>query len=120
MKCPRRDEVPMAGSRYPQDDYWRDDRTCSFCGSLEPDYALSIILDGAFIGTTDKNYKMYLAYKNNHHMKVYFQHFSTAHQMKFINMMNDKAHPLKFEQGFGFYTLPFFVRMEVNDAGSNS
>ena len=41
---------------------WRDDDTCSYCGSLNPDTLMSRIEAGDVeIGPTDKNYKIYVS-----------------------------------------------------------
>ena len=118
--CPRRMQDWGPWERETNLDYWRRDRTCSFCGSLEPEYVLDILTKGAVIGPTDKNYKIYLAYHRNKHMKFYFQHFDVDQQMRFIGMMNDKSNPLVFGYEGGFYVLPFFVKKEVGNVPDHS
>lgn len=40
--------------------YWRDDNTCSYCGSLSPDLLFKAIEAGYTLDPTDKNYKVYV------------------------------------------------------------
>lgn len=35
-------------------------RSCSYCGSLEPDRFMELVRDGWVVGPTDKSYKVYL------------------------------------------------------------
>lgn len=40
---------------------WREDETCSYCGSLNPDTLMRRLRAGdVILGTTDKNYKIYV------------------------------------------------------------
>jgi hypothetical protein len=39
---------------------WRDDGTCSYCGSLSPEQFFAAIDAGCELGPTDKNYKVYV------------------------------------------------------------
>ena len=87
----------------PKIDTWVEGKTCSFCRSLHPDLAIQEIMGGAAVGTTDKNYKIYLG-----NGKVYFQHFEARHRGTFIDMMN--LGKIKFEGDLGFYVMPFFAR----------
>lgn len=55
--CPRQFEVSTK-TRFHS--YWRDDDTCSYCGSLNPDVLFKAIEAGYTIDPTDKNYKIYI------------------------------------------------------------
>lgn len=57
--CPRKADATLP-SQLTHDSQWRDDGTCSYCGSLNPDLLFAAIEDGAAeLGATDKNYKLY-------------------------------------------------------------
>lgn len=70
FRCQSRDGNPLAGKSCPAPDFWRTrpngDRTCSFCGSVHPDDAISILTDyvehkkGRF-DMTGKGYKFYMS-----------------------------------------------------------
>jgi len=64
MICPRRFELGGMGVggpfNYPDHDQWRDDQTCSYCGSMSPETFMQAARDGKSIGPTDKNYKAYV------------------------------------------------------------
>ncbi len=65
MRCPRRDEI---GQRPDGEDAWREDDTCSYCGSLNP--ALFMAKAEAreiTLGPTDKTYKVYVESLPNPH-----------------------------------------------------
>lgn len=48
-------------SQLAHESHWRDDGTCSYCGSLNPDILFAAIEAGtAELGATDKNYKLYV------------------------------------------------------------
>lgn len=115
--CPRRKETghdrgdsPFVGSGQNLDKY-RDDNTCSYCGSLNPELFIALLWqDNVTIGTTDKNYKIYLKSPELKMScpKFYFQHFTKEQIDSFIDLMNTNR--LKFESDIGFYVLPFFCR----------
>ena len=44
--------------------HWRDDGTCSYCGSLSPELLFEAIARGDEIEPTDKNYKIYVRRPN--------------------------------------------------------
>lgn len=97
-------------------DYYREDDTCSYCGSLSPEIFLDGIEKGNFeIGPTDKNYKAYvrrlagekLPLSEGNMAKFYFQHFSEDQKHKFIELLNAKR--IKFSYPGYFYRLPFFI-----------
>src|SRR5947208_1601935 len=54
--CPRQAE----SFRPSQDTQWREDGTCSYCGSISPDALFKAINDGCELGPTDKSYKVYV------------------------------------------------------------
>jgi len=59
ITCPRRAEGFGHGEE--GKDSWREDNTCSFCGSLNPAEVLARVEAGtATLGPTDKNYKVYV------------------------------------------------------------
>lgn len=58
MKCPRRIEGPF---KLPNEDSWRKDDTCSYCGSLNPDTLMLRLESGDVeLTPTDKSYKVYV------------------------------------------------------------
>lgn len=98
---------------------WRDDRTCSYCGSLDPELLLEQISKGAELGPTDKSYKAYVTLVDHRVAgagKFYFQHFDDAQRARFIELLNTGAVKIGFPGHF--YVLPFFIqrRSEVGQA----
>lgn len=94
---------------------WRPDRSCSYCGSMNPDDFMARVEAGTVeLGTTDKNYKVYVRAVNGTPetpIKFYFQHLSVEQQKRFIELTNEKR--LKFQGGFGFGNRPpFFMTRE--------
>lgn len=90
---------------------WRDDGTCSYCGSLRPDLLFAQIERGAKIGPTDKSYKIYvdlIGHQVRGAGKFYFQHLSDEEQTRFIELINTKAMNIGFPGHF--YVLPYFAR----------
>jgi len=64
--CPRRiaegrhyGDSPLRGDG-PDQDEWRDDKTCSYDGSLHPDVFMEYVKKEGMVGTTDKAYKFYM------------------------------------------------------------
>ena len=108
MECPRREEI--AGYAYAKGleppDEWREDGTCSWCGSKNPEFVFQAIENGLEIVPTDKNYKIYIL-TNPGTPKFYFQHFSKEDRKRFTDLLNDKK--IKFAQPGYFYRLPFFL-----------
>lgn len=87
---------------------WRNDQTCSGCGSLSEQAFLEAVCRGEEIGPTDKNYKVYVG--NRH--KFYFQHLSPEGRKTFIELFN--AGLMKVGMPGHFYVLPFFcVRWRI-------
>lgn len=79
MNCPRRTcEIGPWSIEEDDSDSWKENGTCSFCGSLKPENVIELIKQGNTITRTDKNYKIYLNMKDapNGSGKVYLQHFS--------------------------------------------
>lgn len=102
MQCPRRAESLFA----PRDreDRWREDNTCSYCGSLNPDEFLRRAEASEQLGPTDKNYKVYVGARD----KFYFQHLDETQQQRFVDLHNAKK--LAVDYPGHFYVLPFFMR----------
>jgi hypothetical protein len=100
--CPRRPEGPF---NLPEKDEWRADKTCSFCGSLDPAEALKLIEAGEELCPTDKSYKMYVGGGGGR--KVYFQHFDREQRERLIELLNAKK--IKFAYPGHFYVRPFFI-----------
>jgi len=70
QSCPRRMTDWGAQERAKGLDTWSDraamsgqnrvGRSCSYCGSLDPDRFMELVRDGWIVGPTDKDYKAYL------------------------------------------------------------
>lgn len=109
--CPRRRETFRPTTRPWHLDYWRDDRTCSYCGSMHPDDFMDGARAGWEIGPTDKNYKAYMALRTDsdhgYTSKVYFQHLSREDREEFADLLNLG----KLNVGYPgqFYRRPFFL-----------
>lgn len=108
MKCPRRTEVPSQ-FHTTTEDTWRDDGTCSYCGSMSKEDFFKAIEDGNELTPTDKNYKIYV----NHTKKFYFQHLiEPEDQNRFIALVNGfNDRKIKFSYPGHLYVLPFFCKM---------
>jgi hypothetical protein len=104
--CPRRVNELGPWEHKEGLDTWREDGTCSFCGSLHPDKFIQAVKDGAGVVPTDKNYK---AYVNPGHRKVYFQHMDADQKQELVRLINDKK--VNFAYPGYFYVLPFFVEV---------
>lgn len=101
MKCPER--------FYLGEDEWREDQTCSYCGSINPEVFMAGIEDGSIIlGPTDKSTKVYVRSDTIRHGKFYFSHMNTDQMCRFVELYNQKK--LQFDSIGGFYVLPFFMR----------
>lgn len=101
--CPRRSEIGGWAGR----DVWRRGRpyrTCSYCGSVDPEQFLAAIRDGVPVGPTDKSYK---AYVGDGPSKFYYQHFNDAQRDEFIGLFNE--HVMKIGYPGFFYQAPFFM-----------
>lgn len=106
MICPRRDEVPALPFQE-NEDQWRENGTCSFCGSMCPGTFMDDIKAGAELGPTDKSYKVYMP-----NGKFYFQHLSPEQQQEFVQLLNTKQ--LKIGMPGHFYVLPFFIQRKTD------
>ena len=115
--CPRRYENYAVVEEMLDGWYFRDNLLwCNYCGSLQPNMLLSLMLSGCELGPTDKNYKVYIKNVDGGYIgKFYFQHFTLEDRMRFIEIYNTK--PRNFTIGYPghFYVLPFFIKLEVND-----
>jgi hypothetical protein len=68
MKCPRRVEGPLLDDT---DDKYREDDTCSYCGSLNPETFMARLEAGDMeVGPTDKSYKVYLENRGGANFKM--------------------------------------------------
>lgn len=110
--CPRRDELGDTSMfKLPPCDEWWANRTCSHCGSMNPDdLMLRLEAGNVTIGTTDKNYKIYVHNDGGEPVpvKFYFQHFSEEQRTRFIELLNERK--IKFSGGLGFYVFPYFLK----------
>lgn len=107
--CPRGDEVPNGPYRdMALNATWREDGTCSYCGSLSEAAFFAAIEAGAEIGPTDKSYKAYVTGGGHNHAKFYYQHLSAEGRGKFIDLYNAKG--MKIGDPGHFYVRPFFCR----------
>lgn len=134
--CGRRGGWFAIGAEVEKEDHWREDNTCSYCGSLNPDTLLSRLRQGDVeLGPTDKSYKLYVnnsggepfkqtyrscprdckvgpeecthwVTRDTNNTKFYFQHFNEQHRHEFITLYNEKK--LKFGYPGYFYTMPYF------------
>ncbi|MEA3042986.1 MAG: hypothetical protein QOH47_824 [Sphingomonadales bacterium] len=86
---------------------WRDDRTCSYCGSLHPDDFMEQVEAGAELIPTDKRYKVYIRSAERGQQKFYFEHLDNAQRDRFLELLN--AAGLKLALPGFFYVLPFFI-----------
>ncbi len=102
--CPRRTEEFGPWDHSAAIDTWREDRTCSFCGSLAPETFMRLAGEGTDLTPTDKNYKVYVGQRQ----KFYFQHLAEDQHRAFVDLLNAK----KLNIGYPghFYVLPFFVK----------
>jgi hypothetical protein len=65
--CPRGAEATMSVQlEHLKSSHWRDDGTCSYCGSISPATLFAAIEAGFEVGPTDKNYKVYVDLPNPH------------------------------------------------------
>lgn len=104
-------KVPFNGSAH-----WRDDGTCSYCGSLKAELLFEQIERGACITPTDKNYKVYVDLIDHQVRgagKFYFQHLDQDQQTRFIELLNQRKIKIGFP-GY-FYVTPFFARRAERD-----
>lgn len=93
--CPRRAQEVGAGTGvfFLKDgkDYWRNDHTCTYCGSLKPEKVLELLKDGAkHERASGKNYKGYLSHKSldRGRDKFYIHHFTADQIMELNRLIN--------------------------------
>jgi hypothetical protein len=91
---------------------WRDDDTCSYCGSLNGDILMARIEAGTiFLEGSDKNYKVYIKATDGSEplkaIKFYFQHLSEEQMKRFVELWNEKCikHSL--------YVMPYFMQVSA-------
>lgn len=92
---------------------WRGDRTCSYCGSLDPELLFEQIDKGATLTPTDKSYKVYVdlvGHRVHGTGKFYFQHLSLEQKLRFLELWQER----KLKMSEPFYVLPFFMRLDRN------
>jgi len=58
--CPMQTNEATMQSQKEHVAHWRDDSTCSYCGSLHPDKLFEAIANGKKLIPTDKTYKIYV------------------------------------------------------------
>lgn len=116
FKCPRRAESHIGSSPAlaRDNDYSADGDACYYCGSLNPDTFMARLEAGdILLGSTDKNYKVYVSGRGLHSCKFYFQHLGDAQRQRFIELYNERR--VRF-QGEGLYVLPFFCKKVESNA----
>jgi hypothetical protein len=100
--CPARNGDPKhAVPRYKSPDWWRDDGTCSFCGSITPDAFFEAAIAGQALIPTDKPDLVRIGDR-----KLRFQHLGDGHREKFIALVNQRR--LNIDAPGYFYVMPFF------------
>ncbi len=134
--CPSRLEAFANGYGVENEDTWREDDTCSYCGSLNQDVFMARCAVGDVeLTPTDKNYKVYvrnaggevfkMTYRKDckdctgpddcthwvtelrNETKFYFQHLTGTQRTHFVALLNGGT--LKLGYPGHFYCLPFFV-----------
>ena len=144
ITCSRRTEDGMDNPNGPfrnsgvNLDTYRDDNTCSYCGSFNPETFMQRLEAGDIeLGPTDKSYKVYVrnvdgemfkqSYRDcgdaeckgpdeckhwttreRNETKFYFQHLSTDQKKRFIELLNEKK--IKIGVPHHFYVTPFFIK----------
>ncbi len=103
--CPRILEWPT--QRPPDGSHWREDGTCSYCGSISSETFLKAVEDGQEVIPTDKSYKAYVRLPDKEQSKFYFQHLTPEERSKFAMLWLDKKFNLAWPGHF--YTLPYFM-----------
>lgn len=110
--CPRR--VLSISAEKP--DTWREDGTCSYCGSMHPgEFIRRLGVGDIELGPTDKNYKVYVKNVGGEPapMKFYFQHLSREQRQEFVDLFNLRSGSAGVKLGYPgyFYRLPFFMTL---------
>lgn len=86
---------------------WRNDRTCSYCGSIDPNRFIALIEEGATLIPTDKNYKVYVRRDGEPDGKFYFEHLPDGLRDRFIDLLNERRIAIGFPGHF--YVMPYFL-----------
>jgi hypothetical protein len=115
--CPR-EPAPGGPFMYNDATHWRADNTCSYCGSLSEDAFFAAIENGADLGTTDKDYKIYVTAPGIFHGKFYFQHLSDAGRDRFISLYNAKTLKIDGSVGGQLAVAPFFAAAVAEPAAA--
>lgn len=58
--CPRQTQEATIRAQLDHEAHWREDGTCSYCGSIREDAFFEAIAAGEQLSPTDKNYKAYI------------------------------------------------------------
>ena len=132
FECPRAVEGPFV---YGKKAKWRNNHTCSYCGSLSEEKFFAAVEAGVEVGPTDKSYKAYLTSRDKSfqqtyrdcpkdatctgpedcthwvtrdvdHTKFYFQHLSKEGQQRFVDLVSAKK--MKIGYPGHFYVRPYF------------
>jgi hypothetical protein len=112
FKCARRNEGHYGLTDEPTPDYYRDDDTCCYCGSMNPETFMQRLESGDVeLGPTDKNYKVYVSGEALNHARFYFQHLNEVQKARFLELLNEKKLQLEFPGHF--YVLPFFIGLKT-------
>lgn len=136
--CPRRSEV-FSPDDHTQDT-WREDGSCSFCGSMNPDTFMERLEAGDVrLAPTDKNYKVYVENEGGTQFKQTYRdcsgkecnkgpdectHWVTrevSHSKFYFQHLSDEQkdrfitllNEKKLKLGYPgyFYSIPFFCRI---------
>lgn len=117
-KCPKRPQGPF---KFPANDSWRNDNTCGFCGSLNPEWLMGRLEAGDVqLTPTDKDYKVYVenaggeTFSTHGAAKFYFEHLSVEQRKRFVELLQAKK--IKLDVPGHFYVLPFFIVRSGRDA----
>ena len=106
MTCPRRMNEWGPWEHEEGLDHWKDNRTCSFCGGLQPRLVLDLIKEGQTVTPTDKNYKGYITGSPSASGKFYFLHFNEDEGVEFTDLYNGRV--MKIDVPGHFYVRPLF------------
>lgn len=102
--CPRRGENfpwtrdDLRNREHTNLDSWRSPSAsasvtiCSFCASMHPDEFMDGLRARTLVaGPTDKDYKAYVLRSTGRHVaRFYYQHFSSAQMLEFIDLYNQR------------------------------
>lgn len=114
FRCPQRGpyvkDSPFQYDQKEVQDAWRQDGTCSYCGSVSGAAFMKFVQDGGEVTPTDKNYKAYCHGIKPQPVgadKFYFHHLDEHQKHEFIAALNAKTMKVAFPGHF--YNLPYFV-----------